>query len=132
LSRLTRTLAVLAALTLVSCGSSDEDEFAGTYSGDAVDSQSSSNRKDLTLTLAAAGATVSGTYRLKAILIDTSGIVNGTMNGSALALVLTPSTGSNDCPYTITGTWSPGRITGTYAAVPCFVRSDGTFELKKK
>jgi len=132
LQRRGTTLAVVLALALTACSKSDDDELTGTYSGDAVDSQSSSNRKELTLTVAAAGTTVSGTYHLKAILVDTNGIVNGTLNGSALALVLTPSTGSADCPYNITGTWTGDRITGTYAAFNCFVRSDGTFDLKKK
>jgi hypothetical protein len=119
----------LGAVLAAGCNNKDE-EFAGTYVGDGVDSQSSSNRKTFTLNVDAAGTTVAGTFRIKAILIDSSGIVNGTLNGSALELTLTSSTG--DCPYKISGTWQGDRITGSYLATPCFVRSDGTIDLKKE
>jgi hypothetical protein len=72
---------------------------------------------------------VGGTYRIKAILLDVNGIVSGTLTGSEVALTLTPS--NNDCPYRVTGTWSGDRISGSYAAFNCFVRSDGSLTLKK-
>jgi hypothetical protein len=123
-------LAFVAVFAAVGCEKSSDDAFAGVWVGDAVDSQDSANRKELTLSLGAADTIVSGTYRLKAVILDTSGIVNGTLIGSEVALVLTPS--ANDCPYRISGTWNGSRITGTYAAFNCFVRSDGTFSLEKK
>jgi hypothetical protein len=125
-------LALTLVLALVSpaCQKSDDDEFAGTYVGDGIDSQDSSNRKQFTLNLGASGTTVSGTYQLKAIILDVNGIVNGTLAGSELSLVLTPT--ADDCPYRVNGVWAGGRITGTYAAFNCFVRSDGTLNLKKK
>lgn len=122
--------ALAVALPLAACEKKDEEEFGGRYRGDAIDSQNSSNRKEFTLTIAAANAVVAGTYQIKAILIDTSGIVSGSMTGNQLALVLTPS--ANDCPYRITGTWSGDRITGSYEAFNCFVRSDGTLTLRKQ
>jgi hypothetical protein len=125
-------LALTLVLALVSpaCEKSDDDEFAGTYVGDGIDSQSSSNRKEFTLNLGASGSTVSGTYQLKAVILDVNGIVSGTLTGSEVALVLTPSAG--DCPYRVNGVWAGGRITGTYTAFNCFVRSDGTLDLRKK
>jgi hypothetical protein len=125
-------LALTLVLALVSpgCEKSDDDEFGGTYVGDGIDSQNSSNRKEFTLNLGASGTTVSGTYQLKAILLDVNGIVNGTLAGSEVALVLTPT--GNDCPYRVNGVWTGGRITGTYTAFNCFVRSDGALDLKKK
>ncbi len=122
--------ALAVALPLAACEKKDEEEFGGRYRGDAIDSQNSSNRKEFTLTIAAANAVVAGTYQIKAILIDTSGIVSGSMTGNQLALVLTPS--ANDCPYRITGTWSGDRITGSYEAFNCFDRSDGTLTLRKQ
>jgi len=125
-------LGALAAFFVLSgCESKDDETFDGTYVGDGVDSQSSSNRKEFTLRLSGATA-VTGTYQIKAILVDTSGSVTGTLTGSDLSLVLTPAAGVNDCPYRITGTWLGDRITGSYAAFNCFVRSDGTLNLKKK
>ena len=56
--------------------------------------------------------------------------MSGTLNGSAVMLTLTPN--ANDCPYRINGTWSGDRITGSYAAFNCFVRSDGTLDLRKR
>src|SRR5262245_44065915 len=124
-----RLAAALAlAVAAVACKEKDQ-EFAGTYVGDAIDSQNSSNRKEFTLTVAASGSTVGGTFRIKAILVDSSGIVSGTLTGSDVSLVLTPS--NNDCPYRVNGTWSGDRISGSYAAFNCFVRSDGTLTLKK-
>ncbi len=123
------TLILVAGLVSPACKNKD-DEFAGTYVGDGIDSQNSSNRKELTLVLGASGTTVSGTYRLRAIILDVNGIVNGTLNGNSVSLVLTPS--ADDCPYHVEGTWSGDRITGTYAAFNCFVRSDGTLTLRKK
>ena len=121
-------LAAAALLVLPACKQDDEG-FDGTYSGEAVDSQDSSNRKEFTLTISASGSTVSGTYRIRAIILDTRGAVSGTLTGSALELTLTPN--ENDCPYRITGTWSGDRISGSYAAFSCFVRSDGTLSLRK-
>jgi len=125
-------VALLAACTVftAACESKDDEALAGTYVGDAVDSQDSSNRKEFTLNLAATGTAVGGTYRIKAIILDVSGSVSGTMTGSELSLTLTPS--APECPYRITGTWSGDRISGTYTAFNCFVRSDGTITLKKK
>jgi hypothetical protein len=126
-----RALAVLVALAVApSCGNDDDEQFAGVYSGDGVDSQDRSNRKEFTLTVAESGTTVSGTYRIRAIILDVSGTVSGTLTGSAVALTLTPS--NDDCPYRISGTWTGDRITGTYAAFNCFVRSDGTLDLEKR
>jgi hypothetical protein len=122
--------ALALALSLSACEKKRDADFSGTYRGDAIDSQNSSNRKEFTLTIAAANTVVAGTYQIKAILIDTNGIVSGTLTGSQLALVLTPS--ANDCPYRITGTWSGDRITGSYEAFNCFVRSDGTLTLRKQ
>jgi len=119
-------------LAFSACESADDTTFAGAYSGDGVDSQSSSNRKEFTLHVADLGTAVTGTYQIKAILVDTSGSVAGTLNGSALELVLTPAAGVNDCPYRVTGTWHGNRITGSYAAFNCFVRSDGTLSLEKR
>lgn len=121
-------LAVALAAT-PSCRKTDES-FTGTYEGDGVDSQSSSNVKRFTLRIADSGTNVSGNYQLKAIILDVSGTVAGTLVGSEVNLVLTPAAG--DCPYRITGVWRGGRITGTYAAFNCFVRSDGTLDLKKQ
>jgi hypothetical protein len=126
-----RRFAAASALApaAVACEEKDQD-FAGTYSGDGIDSQNSSNRKEFTLTLAASGTTVAGTFRIRAILVDSSGIVAGTLTGSSeVSLTLTPS--NADCPYRVNGTWSGDRITGSYAAFNCFVRSDGTLNLKK-
>jgi len=126
-------LGVLAAVfVLGGCQSKDDETFDGTYVGDGVDSQSSSNRKEFTLRISGGSPNVSGTYQIKAILVDTSGGVTGTLTGSDLSLTLTPAAGVNDCPYRITGTWAGDRITGSYAAFNCFVRSDGTISLKKK
>jgi len=113
-------------------GCKKEDEaFAGTYVGDGVDSQSSSNVKQFTLRIADSGTSVAGNYQLKAVILDVSGTVSGTLNGKDLSLTLTPVAGT-DCPYRITGTWGGGQITGTYAAFNCFVRSDGAISLKKQ
>src|SRR5262245_66546110 len=100
--RINRRLAASGlALALLGTACQKDEEFAGTYVGDAIDSQDSSNRKEFTLNVTAAGTTVSGSYRIKAILLDTVGVVNGTLNGSALMLTLTPN--ANDCPYRING-----------------------------
>jgi hypothetical protein len=127
-----RTLVALILLGLgaASCERKKDEGFAGNYVGDGIDSQDSSNRKEFRLTLGAADSTVAGTYRIKAIILDVSGIVSGTLNGSALSLTLTPS--GDECPYRINGTWSGDRITGSYEAFNCFVRSDGTLDLEKK
>jgi hypothetical protein len=126
--------AFLFSILLLSaaCGTKDGDVFDGSYRGDAVDSQSSTNVKEFTLNLSASGSTVSGSYQLKAVILDISGTVTGTLNGAELSLTLTPAASSNDCPYRITGRWGAGLITGNYAAFNCFVRSDGTLSLKKR
>lgn len=120
------------ALALASCGCRKDETFDGEYAGDAVDSQASSNVKQLSLRLSASGSIVSGTYSLTAVILNSSGALAGTLNGSDLALVLTPGPAVNDCPYRITGVWRPGEIAGTYQAFNCLVRSDGTFTLKKR
>ena len=127
-----RALTVLVALAVAasSCKKDEDEQFAGIYSGDGVDSQDRSNRKEFTLTVADSGTAVAGTYRIRAIILDVSGTVSGTLTGSQVALVLTPSAG--DCPYRVSGTWTGNRITGTYAAFNCFVRSDGTLDLEKQ
>ena len=104
---------LIAIALAAGCNSVDKDTFDGTYSGDAVDSQSSSNVKQITLNVSASGSVVSGAYTLKAIILDVSGNVTGTLTGAA-------------------GTWQGDRIVGTYAAFNCFVRSDGNLTLKKK
>lgn len=122
---------LLLAFTVAAC-KKDDPTFAGTYQGDGVDSQSSSNVKQFTLRVADSGTSVAGNYGIKAVILDVSGTVSGTLNGSALELTLTPGATSNDCPYRITATWQGDRITGTYAAFNCFVRSDGSLNLKKQ
>jgi hypothetical protein len=122
-------LALGLGLALSSCRK-DDPAFAGTYEGDAIDSQSSSNVKRFTLRISDSGTSVSGNFQIKAIILDVSGAVAGTLNGSEINLVLTPSPA--ECPYRITGLWRPGRITGSYAAFNCFVRSDGTLDLEKQ
>ena len=127
----TRWAAVAVAVMLAAaCDEPDLTVFDGVYSGDGVDSQDSGNRKEFTLTLTGTDTAVAGTYRIKAPILDVSGTVSGTRNGSGLELVLTPA--STECPYRISGTWADGRIRGSYAAFSCFVRSDGTLDLKKK
>lgn len=118
-------------LAVAACKKSDPT-FAGTYQGDGVDSQASSNVKQFTLRIADSGTSVAGNYGIKAVILDVSGTVSGTLNGSALDLTLTPSATSNDCPYRVTATWQADRITGTYAAFNCFVRSDGSLNLRKQ
>jgi hypothetical protein len=130
-TRIGLVLAAAAMTAALGCSDSADDQtFDGKYQGDGVDSQDSSNRKEFTLTLTSSGTTVGGTFRIKAILVDSSGNVTGTLDGGSLNLLLSPS--NADCPYRIKGTWSPGRIQGTYLATPCFVRSDGTIDLEKK
>jgi len=126
-----RAFVIPAVLLAPACGSKDET-FDGSYRGDAVDSQSATNIKEFTLNVSASGSTVSGSYQLKAAILDVSGTLTGTLNGSDLSLTLTPGASSNDCPYRITGRWGAGLITGNYAAFNCFVRSDGTLSLKKR
>lgn len=123
-------IVALGLVLLLGACKKEDDTFAGTYEGDAVDSQSSSNVKQFTLRIADSGSSVSGNYQIKAVILDVSGTVSGSINGSELTLTLTPNAG--DCPYRITGRWSDRRITGTYAAFNCFVRSDGTLDLKKR
>ena len=123
-------LLALAVVALPHCSNDDDEGFDGTYEGEAVDSQSSSNRKDFTLRVGVSGSDVSGTYRIQAIILDTRGTVSGTLTGSTLALVLTPN--DDDCPYRIDATWSGDRISGSYAAFNCFVRSDGTLTLRRQ
>jgi hypothetical protein len=125
-----RFLALGFALAIAACQKTDES-FAGSYEGDGVDSQSTSNVKQFTLRIAESGGTVSGTFEIKAIILNVTGIVNGTLSGSTLTLTLTPSV-TTECPYRITGTWSPRSISGNYTAFNCFVRSDGTLSLKKQ
>ena len=126
-----RAVLIPVVLLVSACGSKD-DTFDGSYRGDAVDSQSATNIKEFTLNVSASGSTVSGSYQLKAAILDVSGTLTGTLNGSDLSLTLTPGASSNDCPYRITGRWGGGLITGNYAAFNCFVRSDGTLSLKKR
>jgi hypothetical protein len=125
-----RIVALGFALAIAACQKTDES-FAGAYEGDGVDSQSTSNVKQFTLRIAESGGVVSGTFEIKAIILNVSGTVTGTLSGSSLTLVLAPSNIA-ECPYRITGTWAPRSISGNYAAFNCFVRSDGTLSLKKQ
>ena len=70
--------------------------------------------------------------QIKAIVLDASGTVSGTVSASDLTPTLTAGAGVSDCPYRIVGTWRGDRITGTYTAFNCLVRSDGTLELRKQ
>ncbi len=117
---------------MVACSRTDKDVFDGSYRGDGVDSQSASNVKEFTLNLSSSGSVVSGTYTIKAVILDTSGSVSGTLSGADLTLTLTPGPGVSDCPYRISGAWEKGKISGTYLAFNCFVRSDGALTLKKR
>jgi hypothetical protein len=132
ITRLGRRLVFAGVLIVAGCEKTDTDVFDGSYRGDAVDSQSATNIKEFTLELSASGSTVSGSYTLRAPILNVSGSLSGTLNGSDLTLTLTPSAPSSDCPYRITGRWGAGLITGSYAAFNCFVRSDGTLSLRKR
>ncbi|MEO8359149.1 MAG: hypothetical protein ABI672_03885 [Vicinamibacteria bacterium] len=128
---------LMGALVSTGCGAVGAENFDGAYEGDAIDSQSSSNIKTMTLMIsatgvAATGAPVTGAYTLKAAVLNVSGTVAGTLTGSNLELTLTPGAGVSDCSYKITGTWQGDRILGAYVALSCPVRSDGTLNLKKR
>ena len=127
-----RPCALAAILAAAGCEKSNDDVFDGSYRGDAVDSQSATNIKEFTLDVSASGSNVSGSYTLRATILNVSGTLTGTLNGSELSLTLTPTPASSDCPYRITGRWGAGLITGNYAAFNCFVRSDGTLSLRKR
>jgi hypothetical protein len=76
-------------------------------------------------------STVEGTWSIHGIGIDADGPITGTFADPTLTLAFT-SASTAHCGYDVTATWRGDEISGSYAAVACFVTAEGTFTLARQ
>ena len=128
---------VLAVLVLVlaACGTAGGGggggsiNFAGSWSGELVDSSIGAGRVQAHLTQS--GTDLGGTWQSEIADVVNSGSAIGVVNGSDIILELIPSNPTT-CPFRLVGTGTGNSLTGTYAAFNCTISVGGTFTLQRQ
>lgn len=123
-----KRLLLIGVLFVSACGGGPSGpsttSVAGTWTGTVNDSLA--GVVSASMTLAQSGATVSGTWAVS----GNSGSLAGSMSGSSLSAVLSPSNPLT-CPYSLTATNSGSRLIGTYAAFNCSIPISGSIALTR-
>jgi hypothetical protein len=111
-----------------------DDSLTGVWTGALRDSIGGLGGGDLTFT-EASGLMTQGTWHFfftnfgSATQFHTGGTLTGTVDGNAIAAMLTPETG---CSLSLQATRSGFHMTGTYTAQSCAVPETGSFDLEKQ
>jgi hypothetical protein len=124
-----RTSIAVIMFCAVGCADSDPT-LDGTYRGDGDGGMFPAEWRLTIDKLASPDASVTGSYRIHGLDLDTMGTIGGTFTDPQLSLVLT-ATDSSHCGYTITATWSDDDIYGTYVTRMCSNVKMGNVNLTK-
>jgi hypothetical protein len=128
------SLASLLAIGMPGCGGSSgsgtgpsQMNLGGNYAGVAQDSVAGAG--NFNATLSQTGGTVTGTWHIAfpSHGFHNAGQVNGSMGGTSLVAILTPSD-PRTCPFNLTATLSGNQLSGTYASFDCTGVIAGTFQ----
>jgi hypothetical protein len=126
-------LVVFLALGLAACGGGGDDteNISGNYQGDIQDSLA--GHGTIVASIAQNGTALSGTFQaiFPAADLIGSGSLSGSITGSAIALIGTPSD-PTDCPFRLTAAVDGDDISGTYAVFNCTVALSGTIDITRQ
>ena len=127
-------LLVIALAPLAACDSDDNpmapsNPLTGTWTGTIDDNTGGMGTARVTLNQS--GSTLTGTWATSLPGSDNGGSLTGSVNGSALSIVLDTSDPTS-CPFNLTATVNGNRMTGTYAAFNCSIVVTGSLDLTKE
>ena|ERR1035437_6925854 len=129
--------AAFVACGVVACGlvstAPTATDMVGKWSGTILSNQSGSGTMVFTL-VRSDSSSVSGIWSTSFANTanNDSGSMSGTIVGSGLSFILTPSN-PNVCPFNATATLNGAMsMSGMYAAVNCTVAASGTFTVAKQ
>ncbi len=129
-------LVLLVTSLVVAAGCGDDlrtapsSLLAGTWTGAMTDNVAGPGT--LRLTLSESPGSVTGTWATTFPAGDNGGSLGGSVNGSSLTLVLTPTSDPGSCSVQVFATINGDRITGTYTALDCSGFVSGSIDLTRQ
>jgi hypothetical protein len=128
-----RCVILLAILTVTACAGNDNGpsplNVAGKWNGTIEDNLAGQGIAQVTLSQN--GSSLGGIWATNAGGNINGGTVSGKMDGTTVAVTLTPSVAAS-CPISVMATVSGNTMTGTYAAVSCPVAINGSLQLTRE
>ncbi len=119
--RLSRFLLVAGLVVAGGCGddlaTAPSSPLAGTWAGTMTDDVAGPGT--LRVTLSESPGSVTGTWATTFPAGDDGGSLGGSVNGSSLTLVLTPTNDPSACSISVFATINGDSIAGTYTALDC-------------